>query len=346
MIVPPAFEREQHMSKFTLAALCGVLLASPALLAQDSQPTRPMLKLSGGGEQPAAEKAKVYDENADARQQIAAAVAKAKKENRRVLIQWGGNWCPWCLKLNAMCKTDKAVSKTLLYEYDVVHVDAGQNDKNMDLAKSYGAKIDGFPFLTILDADGKPVINQNTPPFEVEGTNVSAGYKMAKLNDFLVEHQAKPLNAQAVLDTGLAEAKKSGKRVFLHFGAPWCGWCHKLEDWMARPEIEQLMGKAFVDIKIDVDRMVGGADMKSKLTGGKEGGIPWFVIMDASGKVLATSDGPKGNVGFPYKQEEVAHFAAMIEKSDTKLTKADIETLTKSLNANRIADEQKKNDKN
>jgi hypothetical protein len=34
--------------------------------------------------------AKVYDEAADARKQIADALAKAKQNNRRVLIQWGG----------------------------------------------------------------------------------------------------------------------------------------------------------------------------------------------------------------------------------------------------------------
>jgi hypothetical protein len=33
-----------------------------------------------------------FDERADARKDIAAALARAKKENRRVLIEWGANW--------------------------------------------------------------------------------------------------------------------------------------------------------------------------------------------------------------------------------------------------------------
>ena len=48
-------------------------------------------------DEPKPAKKPLYDESADAKQQIAAALAKAKRENRRVLIQWGGNWCSWCI---------------------------------------------------------------------------------------------------------------------------------------------------------------------------------------------------------------------------------------------------------
>ena len=33
--------------------------------------------------------------------------------------------------------------------------------------------------------------------------------------------------------------------------------------------------------------------------GGVDGGIPWFAVVDADGKVLANSEGPKGNIGYP-----------------------------------------------
>jgi thioredoxin-related protein len=108
----------------------------------------------------------VYNENADAKADIESALAAAKKENRRVLIQWGGNWCGWCILLHDCFKSDRDLAKTLKYEYDVVFVDIGKMEKNLELAEKYKAefKNSGVPYLTVLDADGKVLANQQTDP--------------------------------------------------------------------------------------------------------------------------------------------------------------------------------------
>ena len=324
-----------------LIVLGASLACIPATLAQNT-PATP-LNTPAAGAQPAA-KPRVYDENADARQQIAAALAKAKKENRRVLLQWGGNWCTWCIKLDELCRTNPALKKKLQYEYDVVHIDAGRDGKNLDLAKSYGANCDkeGYPYLTILDADGKPLVNTGTPVFEVDGQSVAAGHDAAKLLEFFTKHQAPYHEAQKLVDDAVAAAKKDGKQVFLHFGAPWCGWCHKLEDWMARPEIAAILAKDFIDLKIDTDRTIGGGELKSKLAGPDGGGIPWFAVLECCGKVVVDSNGPKGNVGFPYQPDEVAYFGQILKKAASNMTQADIDTLLASLNEMREADARKR----
>jgi thiol-disulfide isomerase/thioredoxin len=326
-------------------ALCIVSAAHcfslPAAMAQE-QATQPAATAPATK---AAAKPKVYDEAADARQQIAAALKNAKREHRRVLIQWGGNWCPWCLKLHELFQSDAKLKQKLQYEYDVVHVDAGREDKNMDLAKSYGAACDkeGFPYLTILDEDGKVVANSGTPPFENDGKDVKAGHDPAKLVDFLTKHQASYPVAQTLLDDAVSRAKAEKKQVFLHFGAPWCGWCHKLEDWMARPEIAAIMAKDFIDLKIDVDRTVGGKELNSKMARPDGGGIPWIAIVECCGKTVADSNAPSsGNIGFPSKKEEVAYFGEMLKKAAVNMTPADIKTLTDSLHAVREADEKKR----
>lgn len=48
-------------------------------------------------------------------------------------------------------------------------------------------------------------------------------------------------------------------------------------------------------------------------------GIPWMAILDADGKTLITSDGPKGNIGFPVEPHEIEHFLAMIRKTAKNL---------------------------
>src|SRR5262245_7554024 len=58
----------------------------------------------------------IYDEQADAAADVAAALARAQKENKRVLIQWGANWCGWCHLLHQTFTTDQEVKRKLLYE--------------------------------------------------------------------------------------------------------------------------------------------------------------------------------------------------------------------------------------
>lgn len=272
-------------------------------------------------------KKSVYDEKANAKGLIDAALVSAKRENRRVLIQWGGNWCSWCLLLHERFRSDKDLAKTLRYEYDVVYIDS----KNAELMKKYQVDLnEGVPYLTILDADGKVVINQSTVPFEtkVDGKN---GHDPKKLQEFLVSQKAPTLKADSVLEAALAEASKTDRKVFLHFGAPWCGWCLKLDAWLARPEIAKVFGKDYVDVKIDMDRMTEAKEVLTRFNASASGGIPWFVILDAKGKPIVTSDGPKGNIGFPSEEHEVVHFIKMLETSKRLLTDSDIALLKDSL---------------
>jgi thiol:disulfide interchange protein len=303
--------------------LFALALAWPAA-AQDAPPAAP--------KQPPAKKP-VYDEKADARAQLDAALAAAKRDNRRVLVQWGANWCGWCNLLHDRFQKDPTLRKTLLYEYVVVNVDIGKMDKNLDLASKYQAKLGkGIPYLTVLAADGKVLANQETESFETKAEDGTKGHDPKKLQDFLAKHQAEPLNAEDVLKAALDRAAKTERGVFLHFGAPWCGWCHRLEAWLARPEIATLMGKDFVEVQIDQDRMTGAKEVFARYNP-KAGmsGIPWFVFLDAKGKAVATSDGPKGNIGFPYEPHEIVHFVAMLRAARNRLSDDDIETLRRSL---------------
>jgi hypothetical protein len=239
---------------------------------------------------------------------------------------------------------DRKVAQKLSYEYDVVRIDVGRFDKNMDLAKELGAEFKGIPFLTLLDADGKPLLQQPTEPFETQ-VDGKPGHDPQKLLEFLTQWEAAPLVAADVRAAALARAKAEQKLVLLHAGAPWCGWCHRLEDWMAKPDVAALLAKDFVDLKIDQDRMTGGKQMiadEFARAQVKEQGIPWLVILDAEDKQLVHSTAPSGNIGYPYKDEEIAYFVSMLAKVKRHLTDADLASLRDSLTAVRKADEAKK----
>lgn len=320
-------------TRITIAiALTG--LCPLHVLAQQSTPDAP----AQAAQPKAPAKPKVYDEKADAKEQIAQALARAAKDNKRVLIQWGGNWCSWCIRLDALFKSDNKIAREILYEYELVHIDSGQNGKNVELAASYGAdlKKHGYPFLTVLDAAGKAIANQETAALEVkdktgESVGVAAGHDPQAVLKFLQDHKAAYRVADDVLKQGLDQAKTSGKLGFVHFGAPWCVWCHRMEAWMDKPEITALLSKQFVDIKIDVDRMIGGKAVIDSFSAGKHGGIPYFVITDADGKPLCDSIAASGNVGFPSAPDEIAHFESMLKKAASKLSPDDVRALVESL---------------
>jgi hypothetical protein len=99
----------------------------------------------------------------------------------------------------------------------VVHVQAGDTKANDPLAARYGADLTkGYPYLTVLDALGQPVANQETGALE-DGPQHDA----AKVLAFLEQHQAPPQHAQELLDAALMRARLEQKRVFLSFEAPW-----------------------------------------------------------------------------------------------------------------------------
>ncbi len=326
-----------HNASLVRLAAAAVLALGSHTLAQEAP--KPAIAQPPATAKPAKAKPQVYDEAADGKKQIEAALAKAKKNNRRVLVQWGANWCGWCIKLHGLYASDRDIAKTLMYEYDVVFVDVGQFNKNIELATGYGAdlKKNGLPYLTILDEGAKPLANQETGSLEKKpddsGSATETGHDPAKVKEFLTKYQAAYPEAKAVLDAAFAKAKAEKKQVFLHFGAPWCGWCHRLEDWMDQPAVAALLAKEFVDCKIDEDRTKGAKAIETRF-GKSEGGIPWFCFLAADGTKVVDSDAAKGNIGFPSEPAEVEHFKAMLTKACKTLTKAEIETICASLGKN------------
>jgi thioredoxin-related protein len=291
--------------------------APPA--ATTSQPTT-------SSSQPA--RPNIYDPAADAKAQIAAAVDKAKRENQRVLLMFGGNWCPWCHKLHELFASDKDIAKTLLYEYQLVLVDIGRRDKNLDILKSYDIdlKKGGVPFLTVLDENGKVLANQETGSLEA-----GDHHDPEKVAAFLDKWKPQPRDAEKLLKDSLTRAKKEDKTVLVHLGAPWCPWCRRLDDFLAQKDIARILQADIIDLKIDVDRMTNGKDVAKRLRTDEKGGLPWMVLLDAEGKALATSDGPKGNIGYPAEPEEIAHFLAMLKKAGHRITADQIGRIEKAL---------------
>ncbi len=127
---------------------------------------------------------KIYNPNADAKKDIAAAVAKAQKEDKHVLLQIGGNWCPWCIKLHNYLDTTAQLKQLMEDNYVFVLVNYSkkkQHLNNVDLFRSLGyPQRFGFPVLVVLDGQGQRIHTQNTAILEKD-----KGYDFKKVKNFL-----------------------------------------------------------------------------------------------------------------------------------------------------------------
>jgi thioredoxin-related protein len=265
---------------------------------------------------PPSQQQEIYDTKADANAQIAAAQTRAQRDHQRVLLMFGGNWCGWCVRLHGVLTGDEETARLLRDEYQLVMVDVGRFDRHMDIADRYGVELkkSGVPFLVVLDAEGEVLARQETGSLEK-----GKGHDVKKVRAFLRQWQSGRLEAEQVLAAGLTRARAEDKRVLLRLGAPRCPWCRRLDEVLLRAEIAEVLGADYVDVRIDVDRMVGGKQLAERLRATPQGGIPWCAVLDGDGRVLATSDGPEGNVGCPVTAGEIAHFVAMLRETARRI---------------------------
>jgi thiol:disulfide interchange protein len=109
---------------------------------------------------------RIYSETANPTADIAAAIAQAGKENKRVILDFGGNWCGDCQVLDIYLQTSPN-NDLLSRNFILVHVDIGRMDHNVEVAERYKVPIQkGVPALAVLDSSGKLLFSQENKEFE------------------------------------------------------------------------------------------------------------------------------------------------------------------------------------
>jgi thioredoxin-related protein len=112
---------------------------------------------------------KIYNPDADAKTELEKAIIQAQTSNKHVLIQLGGNWCPWCLRLHQFMQNDKTIDSLLTANYIVLKINYSKENKNEDLLKrfEYPQRF-GFPVLVVLDSKGTRIHTQDTGFLELD----------------------------------------------------------------------------------------------------------------------------------------------------------------------------------
>ena len=273
----------------------------------------------------------LYDEKADTRADIADAVAQAKKENKRVLITWGGNWCGWCHRLHDTFENNAEINAYLNAHYVRVLSDTAANKA---LMKEMKVVPEGVPYLTVLDSDGKKITDQDTGSLET-GPKHDPAKVMAFLKHHIPDGEATPKSAaESQFAASLAALPNEQHRLFVKFSTKSCGWCRHLDAFLKDDAIAPLLSKDYRFLEIDQANVDGASALRQRLAGpSPTGGVPWYAIVDKSGKIMTTASGPRGNIGYPAEPEGIAHFMKMIRGSATTITAEEFSTVEDALKA-------------
>ena len=117
-------------------------------------------------QQPTSTSKVIYAPGLDAHAEIHQALALAAKQHKNVIVVFGANWCYDCHVLDlAFHRPDLA--GVLQRNYELVHVDVGEGDKNQDIMEQYHVPMKkGIPALAVLDSSGKLLYSQQGGEFE------------------------------------------------------------------------------------------------------------------------------------------------------------------------------------
>lgn len=131
----------------------------------------------------------------------------------------------------------------------------------------------------------------------------------AKLAAFLAKHAVADPDARDVMQAALKKAAKESKRILLHETGPRNGPCRRFGRWIDAQR--RLLDSRFVYVQIDSARMSNSEPVLEALRP-EYRGLPWIAVLDASGKLLGSTDGDEGNYGFANTPELADRFAKLL----------------------------------
>ena len=107
------------------------------------------------------------------------AIATALKENKRIILDVGGEWCGWCKYMDRFIFEHTELTKLRDDNYIWVKVNFSEENENVPFLGAY-PEISGYPHLFVLDKTGKLLESKDTS--QLEDGKV---YNLARFTAFL-----------------------------------------------------------------------------------------------------------------------------------------------------------------
>ena len=128
----------------------------------------------------------IFDTKADGVKLIEAALVQARQEDKRVIVLFGANWCPWCRRLHLAFTSTPTVRQRIQQKFVLVYIDANmRNDRKRNAAviERYGNPLQhGIPVFVVLDREGTQLTTRESQSLAAATDEATAGLIRAFLD--------------------------------------------------------------------------------------------------------------------------------------------------------------------
>lgn len=128
-----------------------------------------------------------YDPARNPADDLSQAVVIAKKENKRIMLELGGDWCVWCKYMDDFYKSHPDILQARADSYVLVKVNVSEENANEGFLSQFPVAA-GYPHIYILESDGTLLHSQNTADLEDGADSYAPEVFMSFLKQWAPNH--------------------------------------------------------------------------------------------------------------------------------------------------------------
>lgn len=229
---------------------------------------------------------------------FAQALAKAKKENKKLMVDCYTLWCGPCRFMATNIFPNDTLGAYMNEHFVCMKLDM-EHGEGPERNKTFNVK--AYPTFIFFDADGKEMSRFEgmamQDDFQKRCERILKGEAPISKEDIQKEKQQRVAEKDTIIDEGkgvnfikgsevrfadvLAQAKRENKRVLVDFWATWCHACMQMNKTTFRDtRVGNMMNYSFVNYAVDVDH---DADAKELVEKFNIKAFPTYLILNPDG---------------------------------------------------------------